>query len=1034
MRSLTTNLLVSDLAGSTALLTRVGHDRFRQLTSAHLDALSAIVVQHGGRVFKTTGDGLMATVPSATEALRATAAMHQEVEQASRRPGAERLRIRIGVAVGDVDEDDDGDVHGLPVVEAVRLCAAAGSSQTLCSDLVARIAASRGTTSLVPAGTRELKGFPGSQPVHEVPWALAAPPLPARLLAPEREQPFVGRAAELSELSRHAREVRGGTARVVLLCGEAGIGKTRLATELARRLQPEGVRVLYGRADPTGGAPLEPFGQALAGLLETMDEAPFRAALGPHAEVLQRLIAPVASAAPHVPADKERLFDAVVALLGHASLEMPVLVLLDDVQWAGADCPDLLHHLARHPDLGAVLVVATVMTGTSLDDTVVRPLLGRLRREPAAVRIDVGGLDAEDVARLVSDAGRHPGRVRPTLVRYVSERTGGNALYVCELVRQHLEAEAAGRDAADRVPDSVQELVAARVGVLDDQAEGALSVAAVIGDHFDLATLAALDGRSVDDLAEVVHEAVRAGLVAEVHDRIDHYHFVLPIVRDVLAERVPRGRRARLHRRIAEAIEAPGDQSPAIVSALAYHWGEAGSVGDPQRALTYALRAGANAADMGAFGEALEHHRRARRLLEEGDWPQEWRYEVERGLADALTGLGDAAAARAHYRQAAGAARQLGDSRRLGDVALAIGAGFNPFGDLSPDPEKAALLEECLEGQAGPAQRSRLLVALANALAPEDQRRVPLADEAVALARGTGDDLLLARVLSERQALLSDPEQALDRLATARGIVEIGVRQADRRTELLGQGWLAVVGLELGDPDVLRAAAARREELSTELAEPVYRWTAAMHRSLAASFEGDLEQAEQLALAAVSRGIRVVGADAARFVGAQLLQLRRLQGRTAELLPTQRAFVDANPDYVSAAYALVSNLTDAGRIDDARELLDRQPPIESLRRNYDWFGLTWVALSGCRLGRPEAARRAAELLEPYRGRMYGAADAVLFHGVSHAVAVAKQRLGDHDADAWFDVALGEYERLGAAPWLALLARDWDRDAIETPTG
>ena len=230
----TLTVLFTDAVASTAALARLGDERFGVVQHAHLDLLRSAATRNGGREIKSLGDGLMVVFSGAADALASAVAMQQAVEAAGRR-GDEGFRLRVGVSSGDVNVDDDGDVTGTAVVEAARLCAAASAGQILASALARGLAGSRGGHLFTALGVVELKGLTEPLSVVEVGWApladgdvLAPVPLPPRL-AFESAWTFVGRGAEVERLHGLWQEVVGGARRVVLVGGEPGEGKTRLA-------------------------------------------------------------------------------------------------------------------------------------------------------------------------------------------------------------------------------------------------------------------------------------------------------------------------------------------------------------------------------------------------------------------------------------------------------------------------------------------------------------------------------------------------------------------------------------------------------------------------------------------------------------------------------------------------------------------------------------------------------------------------------------------------------------------------------------
>ena len=586
---------------------------------------------------------------------------------------------------------------------------------------------------------------------------------------------------------------------------------------------------MYGAADPLVASPFDAFAAALAPQIGAIPHDTRSERFGVLAGELERLIGETHVDRPGIEENvgQDGLFGSLALLLRTLATDGLVGLFVDDLQLAGEDSRRLLRFLAGQRDLGPVLIVVSVTTGLTLDEKVVLPLLGRLRRETSVTRVDVGGLTYDDVSMLLTEvAGHRPGRARPAVVVDIVERTNGNALFVCELVRKHLE-EAEGTEDA-RTPDSIRELVAVRLQSLPDDLTGLLSQAAVIGHEFDVDLLSHIDGRSSDELVDLLEEACRLQVVREVPRALDTYQFRHRLVRDVLESSTSANRRARIHRRVIDSLEERSEGgTPVAVEILARHYANAGSLADQRRALHYALEAGNRALEARAFRDALEHFERARVLLDVVDIDAQERFDVLAGHASALTGIGEAEAARPMFVAAAEAARELGDAELLAGVALALGAGFNPYNEVIPDPQKAALLEEAIGAleERDPAVRARLLSALANVIPSWDRnRRRDLSDEALTLAERSGDAFTLGLVLSERYGMLNRPGEHDERVALAQSIVDIGETADHPDLVLRGVSWVSVAAVEVADGPAMRVAAERRAQLADELASGVYGW------------------------------------------------------------------------------------------------------------------------------------------------------------------------------------------------------------------
>lgn len=312
--------------------------------------------------------------------------------------------------------------------------------------------------------------------------ALAAPTAPdtgsARGAAPEAGDTFAGRAPDLARLTEAWQRARAGRRQVVLVGGEAGIGKTRLATEAALAAGREGAVVLHGRCDEDTAVPYQPVAEALERYVAgATDPDDLRRHVGRDGGELARLVVGLAQRLPDLapPApteaetDRNRLFRAVASFLAAVAASAPVVLVLDDLQWATAPTVLLLHHLVRALEGAAVLVIGTYRDDEAGANPALADELARLRREPGVERVALAGLDEAAVAALVREAtgpDLSPAE-EAALARRLHRETDGNPFYVGELLR-HL-AETGGMGEEDLgVPESVREVVGRRLVRLSD--------------------------------------------------------------------------------------------------------------------------------------------------------------------------------------------------------------------------------------------------------------------------------------------------------------------------------------------------------------------------------------------------------------------------------------------------------------------------------------------------------------------------------------------------------------------------------------
>jgi DNA-binding SARP family transcriptional activator/RecA/RadA recombinase len=437
---------------------------------------------------------------------------------------------------------------------------------------------------------------------------------------------LVGREDQLAALDAILVGARGGRGRVVLVAGEPGIGKTRLAEEAARRAVSAGMQVAWGRCHEGDGAPaLWPWAQVVRQLAAELGPGELAAMLGPSVgwlgQLKPELAEPAQSAGPLPVADlavaRFQLNRAVAGLLRRAAETRPLLVVVDDLHWADVPSLSLLAFLAGELKDARLVVVGTYRDVEALPGRPLADTLGALAREPVVERIALGGLDRAGVARLI---GRTiGGRPAEPLVQAVDDRCGGNPFFITELLRllqseRRLAAPDAAAAARGGIPVGVRDVLRRRLARLPAQTSTFLMVAAVAGRGFDLDLIEAVTGLDDEAALDAAEAAVLAGLVIEDDRAAGRYRFAHALVRETIYEDISRARRARLHARVAGALVAVRGAEPEPAAEMAYHCWQAAPVIGASRALPHLLRAGEQAAAQLAYEAADEQFERALEL------------------------------------------------------------------------------------------------------------------------------------------------------------------------------------------------------------------------------------------------------------------------------------------------------------------------------------------------------------------------------------------------------------------------------------
>ena len=436
---------------------------------------------------------------------------------------------------------------------------------------------------------------------------------------------FVGRRDELRRLDHCVASVMAGRGGVVLLSGETGIGKTRLAHELAARVSAAGAATAWGRCFEGEAPPFWPWMQVLRALRSTTDR---RELTTWEVSALAQLLPELRTNGTPPPLSAEptearfQLCSALADVVIGLAERRPLCIVIDDLHWVDLPSLQLLSVLAGRVEDAHLLVAATVRDGEMGDDSArLTEALGTLEREPVTTRIALAGLAEHEVAAFVASViGREPS---PSLTGVLHDRTDGNPFFLVELIRL-LESEGglAGADdhrLPDRVPPGVRHVIRRRLARLPGQTNALLSIAAVAGTEFDHRLLEMIGGLDEERTLELMEVALVTGIVVDSADTVGRYRFSHPLVRQTVYESLSAVRRARLHARVAGALRSVrGDE--AVVDIARHLWSAGGEV-EADEVLAAVLRAAEATLGLLAYEQAAEQLRRAGELLRrrEGD-------------------------------------------------------------------------------------------------------------------------------------------------------------------------------------------------------------------------------------------------------------------------------------------------------------------------------------------------------------------------------------------------------------------------------
>lgn len=754
-------LMFTDVESSTDMLTELGDDAAHAILRRHEQLLTAAVAGHGGRVVKNTGDGFLVSFPSAREGVGCAVALQRAHEEQNRHQ-PKPLRIRIGLNAGDVIEEG-ADFFGAPVNAAARIMAKGGGGQILVSSVVKELAEPLPVGSFVDRGMFWLKGFPERWRLYEVAWR-DDEPVPTPILVSERT-PFVGRQSEQADLRRCLDSALAGRGTLVLLGGEPGVGKTRMAEEIAAEGRDRGALHFVGRCyEMEGSPPYFPFVEILETAARQVAPDALRSALADSAPEVARLVPSLKTLFDDIPepldmpADQARhhLFRGIREFIERAGRMQPLVLLLDDIQWAEESTLLLLEHIAQHLDGMAVLILATYRE-TELH--AVHPLartLETLLRMHTATRVRLRRLDEAGVEGMLRAMSN---RTPPAeLVRTIFDETEGNAFFVEEVFKYLLEEGKLFDETGDwrsglrieelEVPETIRLVVDRRLRRLSETTMRVLTAAAVTGRAFAFDLLQPLTGSDEDALLDALDEAERAHLVtSSVQGNEVRFSFSHELIRHTLLSGVSTLRRRRLHRRVAEAMETVyASRINDYAADIAHHLLEGGEPADPERAVGYLGVAADRALAAAAFEDATQHVETALALVDPADRKTRAELFVKLGLA--RRSLGNLEEALRQWYEALPIFEELADGARAAEICRQMAYLLVWVGRYGEGHEVAQRGLRALGTQRN-ADRGRLLSVGGYSLshAGDFDGAERLIGEAFDLASELGDDRLLGDCL-----------------------------------------------------------------------------------------------------------------------------------------------------------------------------------------------------------------------------------------------------------------------------------------------
>ena len=789
---------------------------------------------------------------------------------------------------------------------------------------------------------------------------------PAHLVRPPDAR-LVGRSRELATLREALDDCRGGARIAALISGEPGIGKTRLVWELSVTARSAGCTVLAGRCPERAGDGFHPFIEALGEVAAALPDELIAAHGRAHGAVLARMLPALA---PRLRDQRSRaddgrvvpgsaqygLFAALADLLWRIGRATPVVLSLEDLQWADRSTLLLATHLLTGPVAPRMLLAATFRSGAGIDRPELASFLSETQREPETRWIELTGLDVADVAELLADRrvdadadsdgdgdGDGGDAISGADAEALCDVTGGNPFFINELLR----ASDPVRSGAAGLPPSVVEAIRRRVRELGEPADSVLATAAVLGDDCDPALIATVLDQPAETVDRALSAAVRAGVLQRSDARDGRLTFKHALIAQTLVSGVPDGRRAALHRGAARVLAA----APSVdAERVARHWQQAGDGGE--QALSWTIAAGRQALERLAPARAQRLLEQALAMLDDsaGDPGRpESRIDGDPARAEILLALGTAQlhAGDPAFRDTL--LRAAATAQRAGADELCVRAAvMNTRGWVSAvggcDERVIAVVERALAlvGPEPTARRARLLAILAGELTftSEWSRRAAVSDEALRIARGLGDPSVLVSVVSHRYLGVWHHRTLEQRLAETDECRRAAILLGDPAAQFHSLIWRAGACTEAGRFAEAVEARARAVEIAERLRQPTIMWMARFTQAEEHILGGRLAPAEERAQAALELGLATGQPDARMLFASQMVIIRYDQGRLDELTGLISETVAENPRLTGYRSILAGVLVEQDELHAAAAIMHHDAPDRFRGMTLD---VTWLS-------------------------------------------------------------------------------------------
>ena len=856
------------------------------------------------------------------------------------------------------------------------------------------------------------------------------------------ESVFIGRQQEMSELSAALDAAFAGHGQLVMLVGQPGIGKTRTSQELASIAEERGAQVLWGRCyEGQGAPPYWPWIQIIRSYVQGHHLERWRSVMGMGATDIAEVVPEVKELLPDFEPSpglepeqaRFRLFDSITSFLKNASIDRPLVLLLDNLHWADRSSLLLLEFLSQELTDARILVIGTYRDEELFREHPLPLTLGELTKHEHFQRIVLRGLTHESIRQLIElVSGDAPSE---ELAEVVSRQTEGNPFFVTEVVRMLAQEGRLTQEPVEgqegpslKVPEGVKEAIGRRLHRLSGNCNQVLTVASVVGREFELELMK----RLIPELSEerflgVVEEALSAGIIEEMPGAVGRYQFTHVLIQETLSQELSAARRARLHGEIGEALE--GLYAVAVethADELAYHFAEAEPALGGLKLVRYSLLAGERALAAYAWEDAQAHFERA--LAAKGG------QTVDEETAAVLHGMGLAQLALHQQNAAIGTMTRAFDYyAEAGDVtkAAAIVGSHFPRGwalrNMGPLVSKALAI---LPPDSKEAAELLSTYGVSQYLTMGDYDAAQDAFErGLAIARRGGDVALEVRVLAHAAQADAYHLNWQESLEKSLQVLELAQRVSEPYADMSWEGhnWACISLMYMGRIEQARLHADAKDEVARSLRDRFWISGGLLTQQVMSQLVGDFESARAASDACLA-GVPHLGSLVLRTLLEHELgdfaEGERYMERLLERVTTEPIYLASDVGWFSVI-SLVGRITETeSHFDICQSAADTVLSSTSATRVERVLASLSLALMAAQVADVGAIEEHWGILESSRGQMLGAGNAMLVNA-DRILGLLAHAMGTlDDAEAHFEVALAFCRKAGYRPELAWTCHDY----------